>query len=95
MPQMSDILGECAIGMLTAGMSTRAVNRTFYVNFSTINCFQRRFREQYIQPTTQPQTTCIHVGERFANVNGVNKVPHGAGGVVEWAGVTDVKWLAS
>ena len=45
MPQMSTFLMECAIGMLTAGMSTRAVAREFNVNFSTISRLQRRFRE--------------------------------------------------
>ncbi|KAL0150018.1 hypothetical protein M9458_054677, partial [Cirrhinus mrigala] len=34
-----------AIGMLTAGMSTRAVARELNVHFSTISCLQRRFRE--------------------------------------------------
>uniref|UniRef100_A0A672QT26 C-type lectin domain-containing protein n=1 Tax=Sinocyclocheilus grahami TaxID=75366 RepID=A0A672QT26_SINGR len=29
MPQMSQVLRECAIGMLTAGMSTRAVAREY------------------------------------------------------------------
>jgi transposase len=42
MPQM---LREHAIGMLTAGMSTRAVAREFHVHFSTISRHQRRFRE--------------------------------------------------
>ena len=27
-----------------------------------------------------------HVAERFADVNGVNRVPHGGGGVIVWAG---------
>ncbi len=45
MPQMSQVLRECAIGMLTAGMSTRAVARELNVNFSTISRLQRRFRE--------------------------------------------------
>ena len=38
----SDVLRECAIDMLTAGMSTRAVNRELKVNFSTI-CHFREF----------------------------------------------------
>ncbi len=37
MPQMSQVLRERAIGMLTAGMSTRAVARELNVNFSTIS----------------------------------------------------------
>ncbi len=45
MPQMSQVLRERAIGMLTAGMSTRAVAREFNNNFSTISRLQRRFRE--------------------------------------------------
>ncbi len=45
MPQMSQVLRKRAIGMLTAGMSTRAVSRELNVNFSTISRLQRRFRE--------------------------------------------------
>ncbi len=45
MPQMSKVLRERAIGMLTAGMSTRAVARELNVHFSTISHLQRRFRE--------------------------------------------------
>ncbi len=45
MPQMSQVLRERAIGMLTAGMSTRAVALELNVNFSTISHLQRRFRE--------------------------------------------------
>ncbi len=45
MPQMSQVLRERAIGMLTAGMSTRAVARELNVHFSTISLLQRRFRE--------------------------------------------------
>ncbi len=42
---MSQFLRERAIGMLTAGMSTRAVAHEFNVPFSTISRLQRRFRE--------------------------------------------------
>ncbi len=45
MLQMSQVLRERAIGMLTAGMSTRAVARELNVHFSTISRLQRRFRE--------------------------------------------------
>ena len=45
MPQMSQVLREHAIGMLTAGMSTRAVARELNVHFSTISRLQRRFRQ--------------------------------------------------
>ncbi len=42
---MSQVLRERAIGMLTAGMSTRAVARELNFHFSTISRLQRRFRE--------------------------------------------------
>ncbi len=45
MPRMLQVLRERAIGMLTAGMSTRAVARELNVHFSTISRLQRRFRE--------------------------------------------------
>ncbi len=45
MPQMLQVLRERAIGMLTAGKSTRAVARELNVHFSTISRLQRRFRE--------------------------------------------------
>ncbi|ROL52432.1 hypothetical protein DPX16_6116 [Anabarilius grahami] len=45
MRQMSQVLRERAVGMLTAGMSTRAVARELNVHFSTISHLQRRFRE--------------------------------------------------
>uniref|UniRef100_A0A8D3CJK5 Tc1-like transposase DDE domain-containing protein n=1 Tax=Scophthalmus maximus TaxID=52904 RepID=A0A8D3CJK5_SCOMX len=45
MPQMSQVLRERSIGMLTAGMSTRAVARELNFHFSTISRLQRHFRE--------------------------------------------------
>ncbi len=59
---MSQVLREHAIGMLTAGMSTRAVAHELNVHFSTISRLQREFQRirQYIQPALQPQTTCNH-----------------------------------
>ncbi len=42
---MSQVLRERAIGMLTAGMSTRAVARELNVHFSTISRLQSRLRE--------------------------------------------------
>ncbi len=42
---MLQVLRERTIGMLTAGMSSRAVAREFNVNFSTISRLQTRFRE--------------------------------------------------
>jgi hypothetical protein len=45
MLQMSQVSRERAIGMLTAGMSTKALARECHVNCSTINHLQRHFRE--------------------------------------------------
>ena len=45
MPQICQILRERAVGMLSAGMSTRAVARELNVNFSTISHLQQHFRE--------------------------------------------------
>ena len=45
MPQTSQVLRECTIGLLTAGMSTRAVTRECNVNFFTISHLQHRHRE--------------------------------------------------
>ncbi len=42
---MSQVLRARAIGMLTAGMSTRAVARELNVHLSTISCLQRHCRE--------------------------------------------------
>ncbi len=75
---MSQALREGAIGMLTAGMSTRAVACEFNVHFSTVSRLQRRFREfgsAYIRPhndrpcvTTQAQDLHIqhlHLQDRL------------------------------
>ncbi len=40
----SQVLRERDIGMLTAGMSTRAVARELNIHFSTISRLQSRFR---------------------------------------------------
>uniref|UniRef100_A0A8C6KUW6 Tc1-like transposase DDE domain-containing protein n=1 Tax=Nothobranchius furzeri TaxID=105023 RepID=A0A8C6KUW6_NOTFU len=45
MPQMPQALRERAIGMLTAGMSSRSVARALNVHFTTISHLQRGFRE--------------------------------------------------
>ena len=77
MPQMS-LLRECAIGMLTAGMSTRAVAKEF-------NVLQGNFIE-FVNLSNQPHNRTPHVlcrvGKQFANVNIVNGVPHDGGGVM-------------
>ena len=52
-------LSDRAIGQMTAGMFTRAVARSFNVNFSTISCLQHHFRE-FCSTSNQP-TTADHV----------------------------------
>ncbi|ROL41167.1 E3 ubiquitin-protein ligase TRIM39 [Anabarilius grahami] len=49
--------GACN-GMLTAGMSTRAVECSFLYHKPSPKAFQRIW--QYIQPASQPQTMCTH-----------------------------------
>ena len=90
MLQMSQVLRECSIGMLTAGMSTRAVTKEFNVNFSTISCLQHCFRE-FVSTSNQPHICrpCVwcRVGGQFADVSVVNRVSHGGGGVTVWVGI--------
>ncbi len=71
MPQMSQILRERVIGMLTEGMSTSAVADELNVNFSTISCLQRLFRE-FGSTSNRPHnrsshvTTFLHIFEESA-----------------------------
>ena len=60
MPQMSQVFGERAIGMLTAGMSTRAVARKLNVHFSTKCRLQRCFR-QFGSTSNWPHNRRPHV----------------------------------
>ncbi len=60
MPQMSQVLREHTIGILTAGMSTRAVARELNINFSTISHLQRHFREVG-STSNQPHNRRPHV----------------------------------
>ncbi len=60
MPQMSQVLRESAIGMLTAGMSTRAVARELNGHFSTISHLQRHFRE-FGSTSNRPHNRRPHV----------------------------------
>jgi hypothetical protein len=76
--------------MLTAGIFTSTVAREFAVNFSTISCFQRCFREfgSTSNPPHNHRPRVWHcVGEWFADVNVVNRVPHGSGVVMVWEGI--------
>jgi hypothetical protein len=78
MPQMSQVLRECAIGMLTARMSNRAVARELNVNFSTRSCLQSHFREfgsMSNWPHNRRTRVWRSVGARFANVNIVKSAP--------------------
>uniref|UniRef100_A0AAY5KSL3 Transposase Tc1-like domain-containing protein n=1 Tax=Esox lucius TaxID=8010 RepID=A0AAY5KSL3_ESOLU len=59
MPQMSQVLRERVIGMLTAGMSTRAVARELNVHFSTISHLQRRFREFHTSNWPHNRKLCV------------------------------------
>lgn len=45
MPQMSQVMRERAIGMLDAGMSTRAVSVQLNVHYRTIGRLQQRYRQ--------------------------------------------------
>jgi hypothetical protein len=69
-------------------MSTRAVAREFHVHFSTISHLQRCFRE-FCSTANWPHSRrpCVwrRVGERFADIDVVNRVLHGGGGVMVWA----------
>ncbi len=60
MPQMLQVLRERAIGMLTAGMSTRTVARELNVQFSTISRLQRHFRE-FGSTSNRPHNRRPHV----------------------------------
>ncbi len=57
---MSQVLREHAIGLLTAGMSTRAVVHELNVNLSTISHFQRRFRD-FGNTSNRPHNCRPHV----------------------------------
>uniref|UniRef100_A0A8C1J6G5 Insertion element IS150 protein InsJ-like helix-turn-helix domain-containing protein n=1 Tax=Cyprinus carpio TaxID=7962 RepID=A0A8C1J6G5_CYPCA len=60
MPRMLQVLRERAIGMLTAGMSTRAVACEMNVQFSTISRLQSRFRE-FGRTSNRPHNRRPHV----------------------------------
>ena len=78
--------------MLTAGMSTRAVARELNVNFSTIRemnqCHFREFGSMSNRPPNRRPRSWHRVGEQFADVNVVNRVPQGGGEVMVWADIS-------
>ena len=78
---MPQVLREHAIGMLAVGMSTRAVARELNVHFSTISRLQRHLIE-FVSTSNRRPCAWGHVGKWFADVNVVNRVPHGGGGVM-------------
>ena len=91
MLQMFQVLRERAIGMLRAGMSTNDVAREVNVNLSTISPLQCHFREfgsTSNRPHNRRPCEWRHVGEWFADIEVVNKVLHGGGGVMVRAGIT-------
>ena len=82
---------EGAIGMLTAGMSSIAVARECNVNFSIISRLQHCFREFGSisnWPYNRRPRVRHSVSDGFSDVNVVNRVPHGGGGVMVWAGIS-------
>ena len=81
MPRMSQILRECEIGMLSAGISTRAVARELNVYFSTISHFQCCFRGF--------GSTSKSALDHVYDVVWVNGLPHGGGGIMVWAGINN------
>ena len=72
-------------------ISPRAVARELNVNLSSISCLQHHFRE-FVSLSNRPHNRrprarrCIV--ERFTDVTVVNRVPHGGGGVMVWAGIS-------
>ncbi|MEQ2220501.1 hypothetical protein ILYODFUR_006148 [Ilyodon furcidens] len=64
MPQMLQVLRERAIGMLTAGMSTRAVGHELNVHPSTISRLQRRFRE-FGSTSNRPHNHNVHLQDHL------------------------------
>ena len=84
-------LRQRAIGVLTVGMSIRAGARECNVNLSSISRLQRCFREfgsTSKQLHNRRPLVCRHMGEQFADVDDVNTVPYGGGGVMVWAGIS-------
>ena len=71
-------------------MSSRAIARKLIVHFSTRSLLQSWFRE-FGSTSNWPHNLrpCVWrcVGEQFADVNVVNRMPLGGGRVMVWAGI--------
>ena len=75
MLQMSLVLRERAIGMLTTVMSDRAVDIELNDNFSIISqCHFREFVSTSNRPHNRRPHIWRHVCELFADVNVVNRL---------------------
>jgi hypothetical protein len=71
--------------MFEGACNWQAVARKCNVNFSTISRIQHNFRE-FDRMSKRPHNRCV--GEGFADVSVVNRVPHDGGGVMAWAGIS-------
>jgi hypothetical protein len=84
------VLRERATGMLTAGMSIRAVASELNVNFSTLSHLQHHFGE-FGSTSNWPHNlrprVWRRVDDQFADIYLVNRVPHGGSGAMVWAGI--------
>ena len=83
MPQMSQVLRERAIGMLTVGMSNWAVARELNVHFSTISCLHCHFREEVLRSFLS--VIKPFVGKTHSD--GLGLAPQWVGLAAKWVGL--------
>jgi hypothetical protein len=88
MPQMSQVLRERAIGMLTAGISTGAVTRELHLNFSTISHLKRCFRE-FGSTSNRPHNRRLHITTPVQDLHIVLDQPPGQ---LPWLGLAP-QWV--
>ena len=90
MPQMSQVEGVCNWHAACRNVHQSCCQR-MSCYFSTISHLQHCFRE-FGSRSNRPHNRrpCLWhcVGEQFSDVNVVNRVPHGCGGVMVWAGTS-------